>query len=269
MARRRSSGGGGGISLFPFLDIIASVIGILTLMIKVVSDIKALEQTKDKVQVEVALEHQQVRKEIERKTQVREEIKERLKHHGSAVVEKNELEEKRVVLRRQLDAARAPEDGDAALQRRLEALLDQIAAMRKERPPLDEKIRELTVELEDRKLDPNAQPPPVVVQPRGLGSADSSKLFFIECEGGGVVIRHPDGEKTAVSLAAIPTEKMLSDFFNKARAEKNSMVLFLIRTDGNEAFQRAAGMAEHQFGLRTAKLPIPNKGEIDLSRFSS
>lgn len=259
----------GGISLFPFLDIIASVIGILTLMIKVVSDIKALEQTKDNAQIEVALEHQQVQREIERLTKQREEIKEQLAQHGSAVVEKNELEEKRVVLRRQLDAAAAPKDGDEVLQRRLEALLDQIAALKKERPPLDEKIRELLAELEDRKLDPNAKPPPVIVQPRGASISDRTKLFFVECEAAGVVIRHPDGQKTAVSLAAIPTETALADFFTQARADKDSMVLFLIRTDGNEAFQRAAGLAEHQFSLRTGKLPIPNKGEIDLSRFSS
>ena len=47
------------------------------------------------------------------------------------------------------------------------------------------------------------------------------------------------------------------------------MILFLLRTDGNESYNIAAGWAEHQFGLRTAKLPIPNKGDIDLSRFNN
>ncbi len=268
MARRKSSGSGGGISLFPFLDIIASVIGILTLMIKVVSDIKALEQTKDKAGIEVALEHQQVQREIQERTKQREEMKEQLAQHGSAVVELNELEDRRVVLRRELDAAKAPEDGDATLQRRLEALIEQIAALKKERPPLDGKIRELTAELEDRKLDPNAKPPPVVVQPRGTGAGAATKLFFVECEAAGVVVRHPDGRKIPVSTAAIPTEPALSDFYNQARAEKDSMVLFLIRTDGNATFHIAAGMAEHQFRLNIGKLPVPNKGEIDLSRFT-
>jgi len=271
MARRKSGGSGGGISLFPFLDIIASVIGILTLMIKVVSDIKALEQTKDKAGIEKALEHQQVQREIRQRKQEQEEIKAKLESHGSAIVELDELENRRVVLRRELDAlkARTPAEGDAALQRRLEALLDQIAALKRERPPLDDRIRELNTELESRKLDPNAKPPPVVVQPRGSGAGGDSRLFFIECEGGGIVIRHPDGNRTSVSTAAIPTEPALAAFYNEARTAKNSMVLFLIRADGNTTFQRAAGLAEHQFGLRTGKLPVPNKGDIDLSKFSS
>jgi hypothetical protein len=38
MSRRRSNAGGGGVSLFPFLSILACLIGILTLMIKLVCD---------------------------------------------------------------------------------------------------------------------------------------------------------------------------------------------------------------------------------------
>lgn len=271
MPRRKSSASGGGISLFPFLDIIASVIGILTLMIKVVSDIKALEQSKNREGIETAMEFQQVKKDIERRAEERVALREKLEQHGSAVVAKEELEDKRVVLRKELEAAKAnaPEEGDANLQRRLEALIDQIAALKKERPSLDDRIRELTTELENRKLDPNAKPAPVIVQPRGTGTRGEEMLFFVECEGNGLVIRHPDGRKISVSTAAIPTEPALSEFYNLVRADKRAMVLFLIRPNGNTSYQRAAGLAEHQFGLKTGKLPVPNEGEIDLSRFSS
>jgi hypothetical protein len=266
MGRRKSSGGG--VSLFPFLSILCCLIGLLTLMIKIISDIKAMERGQNQEVIEVALENQRLTKEIEKKREEIAKIREELKEKGAATLELSELEERRLVLRRELDKTRNsnPEETDAALQRRIEALIQQIAAMIKERPPLDLKIAELTKELEERKIDATAKPPPVIVQPRGI-STDDVNLRFIECEASGIVIRTKDGGKVSVSKAAITTEPALSAFFNEAKADRKSMVLFLLRTDGNETFNIAAGWAEHQFGLRTAKLPIPNKGDIDLSRF--
>jgi len=48
---------------------------------------------------------------------------------------------------------------------------------------------------------------------------------------------------------------------------EDSMVLFLIRKSGNEAFRWAAATAELKYKLSTGKLPIPNDGKIDLSLF--
>jgi hypothetical protein len=266
MGRRKSSGGG--VSLFPFLSILCCLIGLLTLMIKIISDIKAMERGQNQEEIALALENQKLKKEIELKREEIAKIREELKEKGAAMLELSELEEKRLVLRRELDKTKNsnPEETDAALQRRIEALIQQIAAMIKERPPLDQKIAELTKEMEERRIDANAKPPPVIVQPRGLGTEDVN-LRFIECEASGIVIRKKDGGKVSVSKAAITTEPALAAFFNEAKADRKSMVLFLLRTDGNETFNIAAGWAEHQFGLRTAKLPIPNKGDIDLSRF--
>lgn len=266
MGRRKSSGGG--VSLFPFLSILCCLIGLLTLMIKIISDIKAMERGQNQEEIAVALENQKIRREIVKKREEIAKVREELKEKGAATVELRDLEDKRVVLRRELDKTKTPDpaETDAMLQRRIEALIQQIAAMIKERPPLDQKIVELTKELEERKIDANAKPPPVVVQPRGLGAEDVN-LRFIECEASGIVIRRKDGGNVSVSKAAITTEPALAAFFNEAKADRKSMVLFLLRNDGNETYNIAAGWAEHQFGLRTAKLPIPNKGEIDLSRF--
>lgn len=268
MARRKSSDSS--VSLFPFLSILCCLIGLLTLMIKIISDIKALERGQDQESVELALENQRLQREIQKKREEKEKILKELENKGDATLEMKDLEERRVVLRRELDRAKNvnPEETDVMLQRRVEALLEQIAAMIKERPPLDTKIAELLKELEQRKIDADAPPPPVVVQPRGSGK-DDVRLRFVECEADGVVLRNADGTRMSVSRAAITTEPALAKFFNEAKADRNSMVLFLIRTDGNATYQIAAGWAESQFELRTAKLPIPNKGEIDLSKFTN
>lgn len=266
MGRRKSSGGG--VSLFPFLSILCCLIGLLTLMIKIISDLKALERGKDQVAIERALENQRIQKEIAKKKEELAKLRKELENKGAATVEMRELEDKRIVLRRELDKTQTdPAETDALLQRRIEALIQQIAALKKERPPLDARIAELAKELEQRKIDANAKAPPVIVQPRGIGAGDAN-LWFIECEGAGLVIRKKDGGRVSVSKASITTEPTLAEFLNEAKSDRKSLILFLLRTDGNESYNLAAGWAEHQFGLRTAKLPIPNKGDIDLSRFT-
>ncbi|RYD36161.1 MAG: hypothetical protein EOP87_05985 [Verrucomicrobiaceae bacterium] len=257
------------MSLFPFLSILCCLIGLLTLMIKIISDIKAMERGQNQEEIALALENQKVQKQIAEEKQKIEKLRKELENKGAATVEMRELEDRRIILRREFEKAKAanPEDSDAMLQRRIEALLQQIGALKKERPPLDEKIVALTKELEALKIEANAKPPPVVVQPRGLGAEDVN-LRFIECESAGIVIRMQDGTRVSVSKAAIPTEPALAGFLNEAKADRKSLVLFLLRTDGNESYNIAAGWAEHQFGLRTAKLPIPNKGDIDLSKFN-
>lgn len=267
MGRRKSSGGG--VSLFPFLSILCCLIGLLTLMIKIIGDIKAMERGQNQEEIARALENQKIQKAIAKQKEDLERLRKELENKGAATVEMRELEDKRIVLRRELDKTKAadPAETDAALQRRIEALIQQIAALKKERPPLDGKIVELTKELEQRKIDPKAEAPPVVVQPRGIGSGDVN-LWFVESDASGLVIRKKDGSRISVSKAAITTEPALAEFFNEAKSDKKAMILFLLRADGNESYNTAAGWAEHQFGLRTAKLPIPNKGDIDLSRFN-
>lgn len=268
MAKRKPSESS--VSLFPFLSILCCLIGLLTLMIKIISDIKAMERGQNQEEIARALDHQKLQKEITKKQEQREEIVKKISEKGETAVQMRELDERRLILRRELEKAKAvdQQDSDIALQRRIEALIEQIAKMIKERPPLDTKIADLTKELEQRKIDANAKPPPVVVQPRGSGTGDDANLLFIECEADGVVIRNPDGTKTSVSKAAITTEPALAKFLNEAKADRKSLVLFLIRTDGNSTYQIAAGWAENQFGVRTGKLPIPNKGDIDLSKFT-
>lgn len=266
MGRRKSSGGG--VSLFPFLSILCCLIGLLTLMIKIISDIKSMERGQNQEEVARALENQKLRREIERKKLEMEQLRKDLEEKSATTVEFRDLEDRRVVLRKELDKTQAqdPKETDALLQRRIEAMKQQIEALLKERPSLQSKITELTAELEQRKIDANAKAPPVIVQPRGVGAADVS-LKFIECDASGLVLRNEDGSKVSVSKAAITTERALADFFNAAKADKKSMILFLLRSDGNDSYNIAAGWAEHQFGLKTSKLPIPNKGDIDLSRF--
>ena len=270
MSRRSSNAAGSGVSLFPFLSILACLIGILTLMIKIISDIKALEHAgRDKNELARAEQNYEILKNIEKQNKEIAKVTAVLKDRNSSLVELSELENKRIMLRKTLDDAKAknPTESDAALQKRVDLLMDQIAALKKERPPLDKQLAELKAELERRKIKPDTKPQPVRINPTGSGISANTEILFIECNANGVVILDKSGSKKQVSAETITTDGSLASAFKKLKANPTHMVLFLIRSDGNTTYAKAGGYAENQYNLRIGKLPVPTQGEIDLSLF--
>lgn len=269
---RRASNAGGGVSLFPFLSILACLIGILTLMISVTIAVKSLETAgRDKDELARAKEHQALLAQQKNLRKEIDAIKAKLKSHSAAALQLSELDERKIVLRRQLDESAAKlkktDQTDKALQKLIETILANIESLRKERPALEKKLAELKAELARRKIKPDKKPVPIQVQPGGSGSANVNSVAFVECDSSGIILHRRDGPKTNVSLAAIGTDQNYNRFLDEARSKQGSMVLFLLRDTGNNAYMRAAGWAENQYQLRTGKLPLPGKGEVDLSLF--
>ena len=211
MSRRASNAAGGGVSLFPFLSILACLIGILTLMIKLISDMKTMEHTgkQDEKQVELAREFQAVKNQIKKAEKESVEITESMRRRSAVFKEMDDLEERRVVLKRELadKGAATAKEKDVSLQKIVERLVQQIEALRRERPELEKKLAELKAELEKRKKKPDDKPLPVRVHPGGSGSAAKYELSFLECNSTGVVILGKDGKQTPVSTAAIETDR--------------------------------------------------------------
>jgi hypothetical protein len=268
MSRRNSSAAGAGVSLFPFLSILACLIGILTMMIKIISDIKAQETAgRDENEMARAKQFQQIQVEIKNQQKELERVKAVLKERNAALVELSELENKRIILRKKLDDTKTkPKESDEALQKLLEQIIDQIAALKKERPTLEKELADLKAELEKRKIKPDTKPQPVRINPAGSITANTDVLF-VECNANGLVILDKGGNKTPISAATIETDGKLASAFNRTKSSREHLVLFLIRADGHIAFRKAAVLAEGKYELRTGKLPIPTQGEIDLTLF--
>lgn len=269
MSRRASNAGGGGVSLFPFLSILACLIGILTLLIKLVSDVKAQEhRQRDTGALARAERMLDLQRQLKAVAKDSADLKRTLGQRNSALLDLRNLEDQVIVLRQKLadTDAKAPKDGDAALQKQLERLLAQIAALKAERPKLERQLADLRAELERRKIKPTTKPP-VVIQPGGTGLFRNAKVFFVECHANGLTLLDLGGRKTPVSLTTITTDGNFNTLLNQAKRDPNGYVLFLIRSSGNDAWRSAAGYAESRFGLTTGKLPIPTDGEIDLARF--
>jgi hypothetical protein len=56
-------------------------------------------------------------------------------------------------------------------------------------------------------------------------------------------------------------------FLTEVAKDKNSLILYLIRDDGQGAFNNGAGRAEGDYKIRIGKLPIPGRGQLDLALF--
>lgn len=271
MAKRRKSNEEA-VSLFPFMSILACLIGILTLMISVSMQAKQAEtQGRTEEEKARALENRDLKKQAEAIAATIRKAEEKLKKDNSASSQLAELKDRRIVLKEKLDEAskaKDPAKTDAELQKTLELLRAEIAALKKDRPPLQKRQEELEKELAARKTPPK-KVESVLVKSSGSGVRMAARIFFVECNSTGLVLIGPgDGDKV-VATGAIASSTDYASFLEEVKRTRDSMVLFLIRKDGSSSYAWAAGIAESKFEVRTGKIPLPNDGKIDLSLFKS
>ncbi len=271
MAKRRNNNEEA-VSLFPFMSILACLIGILTLMISVSMQAKQAEtQGRTEEEKARAIENRDLKIKATTITETIRKAEEKLKKDNTSSSQLAELKDRRIVLKEKLDElskADDPAKTDAELQKTLELLRAEIAALKKDRPPLQQRQEELKKELASRK-NPPKKVESVLVKSSGSGVRMAARIFFVECNSTGLVLIGPgDGDKT-VATGAIASSTDYSSFLEEVKRTRDSMVLFLIRKDGNSSYAWAAGIAENKFEVRTGKIPIPNDGKIDLSLFKS
>lgn len=269
MAKRRNNSGDA-VSLFPFMSILACLIGILTLMISVSMQVKQ-QETEGRTEEEkaLALENRDLKKQAATISETIRKAEEKLKKDNSASAQLAELKDRRIVLREKLDElskADDPEKTDAALQKTIEMLRAEIVSLKRDRPPLLKRQEELEKEIAARQ-NPPEKVESVQVRPSGSGVRMAARIFFVECNSTGLVLIGEGNGETAVATGAIANSTAYASFLEDVKRTRDSMVLFLIRKEGASSYAWAAGIAENKFEVRTGKIPIPNNGKIDLSLF--
>jgi hypothetical protein len=274
MAKRRGSSGDE-VSLFPFLSILACLIGALVMII-VVLVISQTEKAEGRTaeEIQMAQDFLKMKKEIEQREQQQAVVKEKL-----AILEKlqEEIEDKKqrfAKLRKLLDSSKEVQEQNKEitqkLQKELDDLLLELDGLKKQQTETKKEIELLLAELEKRKIPEDQKPPPVQVQPSGSGMAEGTKVYFVEASGSGLKVLQPWGEED-YRLSAKPEVVVADHSFNhfllELQKDKNSLILFLIRDDGYGAFNNGAGRAESDYGIRVGKLPIPGRGDLQLDLF--
>jgi hypothetical protein len=282
MARRRG-GEDEGVSLFPFLSIIACVIGVLTLLISTLSlaqmgteDVASLEQY-EKIKQEL----EELQAEIERlKGQLGEEALQRAnamdERQRALAAARERLDQllKQIIALRQLLAeleqqtkkteSGAPKDAtDATVMRdELATLKSRMEQLEEDLTGQKEQLAQLEKELEKRNKPPEEAEVSVLPSGSGLGF----EPLFVECAGGSVVIHQGDQPQRIRAADLGQDEDFLRLLAMVAASEKKSIV-FLLRDNGLGTYRTAGGLADmHE--ARHGKLPVIGQGRLDLSYFT-
>jgi hypothetical protein len=258
VARRRRRDGPSG-SLFPFLSVLACVIGTLTLSLAALALGQMGGTSLDQVRLMDRFEALQ--DSISR-------ARERLEELDRAMDEALALEAQDEKLRQRLAGLGFSQDisledlkAAAELRRELEGLARRQREAEREGERLTAVIETRERETEQRgTLEKSA---PIVIDPSGLGR--DLHPYLVECAAGRVEIhRTRDGWSYGIPEAEILLDSDFAVFLRRVRSIHNGIVIFLIREQGIDTYRLASEAADRQ-NVRYAKLPIPGDGELDFS----
>ena len=268
MARRRKVDGEG-VSLFPFLSILACLIGILTLMISLMSRMNSSDTAG---QSEEDIARAKKRSQLVSLAQGLEieidDLDKRLKKERATSLElaklreqRKELEGKSAELKKQKN--RSPDE----IKQANEKLKQEIASLINKKGQLEKEAKEIKDEITARKAAPDP-PKSVQIRPGGSGNNRPSSVFFVECSDKGINLFKRGGTQPQfIQMDDIPKSAAYQDYLSKIKKVRDPMVLYLIRRNGYSTYRWAAHEALTKHKLRTGKLPLPNDGELDLSAF--
>ena len=276
MAKRRESAGGE-VSLFPFLSILACLIGAL-IMIIVVLCVAQTQQSdgRTKEELEQARQYQELLVTKKDQTEVQVDLKEKMAQLEKVRTETTEKEQRLAKLRKLLatsaDIKKNNQELSQNLIKELDNLLLEIDGLTKQDVELKTEIETLLAELKARQTPMEKVVPPVVVQPSGSGLAQGTKLYFVEATGGKLTIYWDQKQKTVVSATdeVIAADVAFNHLLKEVVKVPQSKIIFLLRDDGMGAFNKAAGWAQATYNYRVdqvGKLLLPGRGEVDLRMF--
>jgi len=274
MAQRRKSSEGE-VSLFPFLSILACLIGALVLIISALVSAQAGKaEGRTKEEIQMAQDYQRMIREMEERKKLDVVLKEKLAELEKLQKELEDRQQRYLKLRKLLDSSKEVQEQNkqiaANLQKELDDLLVEIGSLKKQQVESKKVIAELMAELKKREVPPDKKVPPVTVQPSGSGMPETTKVYFVECATGALKILNAWGEgdyRLGATAEVVVADPVYNHFLTEVAKDKNSLILYLIRDDGQGAFNNGAGRAEGDYNIRIGKLPIPGRGQLDLALF--
>ncbi len=253
------------VSLFPFLSVIACLIGVLTMMISTM----ALAQM-DGEEIAVIEAWEKLQQQIDRTDSEIDRVSERLaEFQGPDGISLQET------LQRQREELAALE----AEQKQLQAQLQELQNVRIVIPEIDPSRRETVASLQaeldalqqelaqmERELEQRLQAAETTVSVLPAGSGVHLKPHFVECAKGAIVL-HTQNPPKLIRAAEMVTDADFLNVLNTVAAGPEDMLVFLIRPDGLPVYRAAKTLCD-ELGIRSGRLPVPGDGRIDLTRFS-
>ncbi len=262
------------ILLVPFLDILCSLIGVLILII-VVLCVSQTQQTEGRTEEEIrmAQEAKRLREEIVKSKAQEIVVKEKLATLEEMQKQIEEKQQRFIKLRKLLTTSKDIQEANQKLsqqmQKELDDLITEIAGLKLQMDESKKEIALLMAEIKKRQVPADKKIPPVIVQPSGSGMPEDTKAYFVEASGAGLKVLGAWGEDYRLSAApeVVVADVAFNHFLTEVAKDPKALILFLVRDDGQGAFNNGAGRAEADYKIRVGKLPIPGRGTLDLALF--
>ena len=258
----------GEVSLFPFMSILASLIGILTLLIGLSMAVNQKKEGMTPEEIERSKQYKSLQGLIKKKKDEQKPPPENPNKLTALELEKLKLA--KLALQAEMDKLKDPDARSADdLKKRIVAFEEAKINLQKEQPVFQKKIDELNAKVAAMKEKPTPKESVRVKLPK-IGTKMPRNPFFIECNSTGIVIRQANNKNINITLGALKAESGcpdLEDFVESAKRTGDYAIIFLVRKSGLESYSYANAIAELDCKAKTSKLPMPNDGNIDLSMF--
>ena len=260
------------VSLFPFLSIIAAIIGVLTLMIAAVT-INQLNQEEVKEAVDNAIAMDELKKQLVKfegevetlKLQLGTEQAELLKKKTAREQEriKTEAELKRLLaeLKKAKEETEKQKDIKIVIPEIPKEQRESITDMQEQLALVKERLAQLQKDLSERKKPPEEAE--VSILPSGTGL--SFKPRFVECTAGAFVL-HTEKPPARIRLAEAVSNPKFVKLMEEVAKNKNLTIVFLVRGDGVNTYNQLRKICNDN-DVRNGKLPVVGNGRLDFSHF--
>ncbi|NIL98834.1 MAG: hypothetical protein GTO53_12905 [Planctomycetales bacterium] len=260
------------VSLFPFLSIIAAVIGVLTLMVAAVT-LGQMNQEDVKEVVANAIELEQLNEKLaEAEKEVETlmltlgaEEAERLKNSKARQEELVKTRAELEALLKRLEEAQRKTDElkevEIIIPEVPEGQRESIDDIQAQLAEVKERLAMLRRDLSDRKKPPEEAE--VSILPGGTGI--SFEPNFVECTANAIVLHTEDPPRT-IRLAEIAANPQFRQLLQKVANDDRQTIVFVLRSDSLGTYSMVKTICERA-QVRYGKLPAVGNGRLDFSHF--
>jgi len=260
------------VSLFPFLSIIAAVIGVLTLMIAAVT-LGQMNQGDVKDAMANAIAMDRLQKELAALDDTVEDLTLQLKKNNSEMLaearqRQNELVKTRAELEALLAEIAGAKDRTQELKKIKivipevpEGSRETLADLQGQYDVIQKRLAVLKEQIEQR-INPSKEAQ-VSILPGGTGL--SFTPHFIECTAKTIVL-HDSAKPVTIRKEAVVADARFTQLLEKVANQNSHSVVFLLRNDSLATYRMVKGICDKN-GVRNGKLPALGSGRLDFSHF--
>jgi hypothetical protein len=250
------------VSLFPFLSVLACVIGTLTLLLAAIAVGSMGGQSIE--QIQLSERYAAVEAFLSGAVAVLEELEAQLVRIEQEAEEDEDLGRRLFGLGLNAEISLEELTKIAAERERLEAL-------RKRRAQAERRGRAIAAVLREKEqlVEANQRAQlgaPIIIDPSGLGR--EWRPYLVECTKDYVELLRTQGDWSyRIQADQLAHDADYVRYLRRLPAIHDSLLIFLIRADGIDTCNRAESIAK-RYRVRTARLPLPGEGSLDLGLFN-